>query len=330
MAREADPRTESIRRDLELHLRRTDPTWRVREVAPMPHGHSGFTYQVTALDSRGDRVLVLRLPPPGARPLGPADVVRQARIVSTLKGQAFPVPAVIAKSEQTAIDGRPFALFEMAHGWRVEEAELHIDGPRLASNAVETLKRLHRVPVEETGLAEEPVCLARDLTRWHTLLEHARADMNLPFADLRRALASSFPDEHQPCLVHGDYHCGNLLFDSTGAVVAVLDWEIAELGQPLIDLSCLAVAGMSRGDLMVGPVPGPAVEAAELASLYGADASELEWYCAFSCYKYAAVYAYNLMLHRRGKRIDSFNEGLEPLIDQLVRRGLGLLAHELS
>jgi aminoglycoside phosphotransferase (APT) family kinase protein len=326
MAQDADPRSESIRRDLELYLRRTDPVWRVRDVALLPQGHSGFTYKVTAADHRGGRWLVLRVPPPGTRPVGPADVARQGRIVAALKRLGFPVPAVVAQSGQPEVDGRPFVLFEMVPGLRIEEVQAHVHGARLTAGAVETLMRLHRIPVEEIEIGEEPVSLAGELARWEDLFERARADLDLPHVELRSSLAASLPDAHQPCLVHGDYHCGNLLFDSDGAVVAVLDWEIAELGQPLVDLGCLAVAGMSRGTNRVGPVPGPEVEPEQLALLYGADLREFEWYCAFSCYKYAAVYIYNRMLHQRGKRIDPFNEGLEPLIARLLHRGLGLLA----
>jgi aminoglycoside phosphotransferase (APT) family kinase protein len=326
MARDADPRNERIRLDLELHLRRTDPDWRVIDVALLPQGHSGFTYRVAAADHRGDRSLVLRVPPPGTRPLGPADVARQGRIVASLKRLGFPVPSVVAQSGKPDVDGRPFVLFEMVPGLRIEEVQARVDGARLTAGAVETLARLHRIPVEEVEIGKEPISLAAELTRWQDLLQRARADLDVPHVELRSSLATSIPDAHQPCVVHGDYHCGNLLFNYEGAVVAVLDWEIAELGQPLIDLGCLAVAGMSRGTNRVGPVPGPEVEPEQLALLYGADPREFEWYCAFSCYKYAAVYTYNLMLHRRGKRIDPFNEGLEPLIARLLHRGLGLLA----
>jgi len=290
----------------------------------MPHGHSGFTYLVRATQEEKPRGLVLRLPPPGARPLGPADVVRQGRIMTALARQGFPVPAVLAASDEPVVDGRPFLLLEHVAGRRVEDVPADLGGG-LASSAVTTLRRLHGIPVAAIGLAEVPVELAADLARWHTLLERSRVDLDLPFEELRSALASSFPEPRAPCLVHADYHFGNLLFDRGGSVVAVLDWEIAEIGQPLIDLSCLAVAGMSRGAETVGPVPGPTIEAPQLAALYGADTTELEWYCAFSCYKYSAVYAYNLMLHRRGKRIDPFNDRVEPLIERLLTHGLTIL-----
>jgi len=291
----------------------------------MPHGHSGFTYLVHASEENKSRTLVLRLPPPGARPLGPADVVRQGRIMAALAKHGFPVPTVLAASDEPVVDGRPFVLLEHVAGRRIEDVPAHVGDARLVASAISTLRRLHSIPVAEAGLGEEPVGLAADLARWHTLLERARPELDLPFEGLRSALASSFPQARQSCLVHADYHFGNLLFDPEGSVVAVLDWEIAEIGQPLIDLSCLAVGGMSRGSDVVGPVPGPAVDADQLAALYGADAHELEWYCAFSCYKYAAVYAYNLMLHRRGKRIDAFNDRVEPLIERLLSHGLTIL-----
>jgi aminoglycoside phosphotransferase (APT) family kinase protein len=291
----------------------------------MPHGHSGFTYLVEAAHGGERRRLVLRLPPPGARPLGPADVVRQGRIMSALARHRVPVPPVVASSSEPAVDGRPFVLLEVVPGSRVEEAWKRIDGRRLAAAAIETLQRLQAVPVGESGLDEEPVALAADLARWQTLLERSRTDLRLPFEDLRSSLAGSCPAPRRPCLVHADYHFGNLLFDDRGSVVAVLDWEIAEIGQPLIDVSCLAVGGMSRGGEPVGPVPGPSVDEAELAALYGVDRGELDWYCAFTCFKYSAVYAYNLMLHRTGKRVDAFNDGVEPLIEHLVDHGLRIL-----
>ena len=291
----------------------------------MPHGHSGFTYLVRASQERRQRSLVLRLPPPGARPLGPADVVRQGRIMAALASQGFPVPAVVASSDEPVLDGRPFVLLEHVAGKRVEDVQPRLGGEALAASAVSTLRRLHAIPTSASGLAESPVEIGADLERWQALLERAHAELPMPFEALRVALASSLPRARPPCLVHADYHFGNLLFDRAGSVVAVLDWEIAEIGQPLIDVGCLAVAGMSRGTEPAGPVPGPSIDASQLAALYGADRAELEWYCAFSCYKYAAVYAYNRMLHRRGKRVDVFNDGLEPLIERLVNHGLTIL-----
>lgn len=316
---------ESVRHDLELHLRQTAWQWTVGSVAPLMLGHSGFTYIVEADDGRRARRCVLRLPPPGARPMGPADVARQGRIVAALHGLGLPVPAVVAQSAQGVVDGRPFVLFEMVEGLRIEELSDHVPAAQLGAGAVQTLRRLHEIPIEMTGLrGEEPVSLSNELARWAGLFERSRTELSTPHEGLREALASSVPAPHTACLVHGDYHYGNFLFTPDGAILAVLDWEIAELGQPLVDLGSLAIVGMSRGAGVGGPIPGPILASEELASLYGAPEEEFDWYRAFSCYKYAAIYSYNLMLHRRGKRIDPFNEGLEPLIVHLLEQGLAL------
>src|ERR1051326_6892750 len=91
-------------------------------------------------------------------------------------------------------------------------AQTHIDSEGLARAAVGTLRRLHAIPAATIGLTEGPVAIAADLDRWHTLLERARADIDMPFEALRTALASSYPEPRPPSVVHADYHFGNLLF----------------------------------------------------------------------------------------------------------------------
>src|SRR6202162_6386596 len=104
---------ERIRDDLAAQIK--EP---VRAVRAIPEGHSGFTYWVELEGRRG----VLRLPPPGARIAGPADIPRQARIMAALHAQGLPVPAVVATSPDPVVDGRPFVLMEAVTGDRVEQA----------------------------------------------------------------------------------------------------------------------------------------------------------------------------------------------------------------
>src|SRR5205823_7027732 len=91
---------------------------RVLELQPIPEGHSGFTYWVELSGRRA----VLRLPPPGARIAGPADIPRQGRIMQALHAQGIPVPAVLAMSADPAVDGRPYVLMEVMPGQRIEAA----------------------------------------------------------------------------------------------------------------------------------------------------------------------------------------------------------------
>src|SRR2546429_9381954 len=89
---------------------------RVLELQPIPEGHSGFTYWV---DLAGRRA-VMRLPPPGARIAGPADIPRQARLIQALHARGLPVPGVLWTSDQPVVDDRPFYLLEAVEGSRIE------------------------------------------------------------------------------------------------------------------------------------------------------------------------------------------------------------------
>jgi aminoglycoside phosphotransferase (APT) family kinase protein len=278
----------------------------VRRVAPIETGHSGFTYWV---ESPGAPLAVLRLPPPGARIAGPADVARQGRIMAALAAAGLPVPRVLAMSEEPVVDGRPFVLVEKVDGERIEAVAGTVPDETLAGSAVEVLRRLHALPVDATGLGgETPMELGSELERWVRLIERAPEDLTSGAPPLADRLRRSLPAHIEPTLVHGDYHYGNLLFKD-GAVAAVLDWEIAQLGQPLIDLASLAVvADASRRGI---GVPGGTRVGAPLGFIvdaYGVDQAQLRWFLALAYFKLAAIFGYNLMLHRRGKRHDPHNE----------------------
>jgi len=308
----------SIQSDLSRQLGR-----RVDSVEPIPTGHSGFTYFV---DVEGER-FVLRLPPPGARIAGPADVVRQGRIMAALHAAGLPTPAIPALSEEPLIDGRPFVLMEAVDGIRIEETSEREEAGDIAGSAVEVLKRLHALPVELTGIGtEEPVGLQAEMMRWAFLMQRAPEELTTRAGELGGLLAMDIPHELEPTLVHGDYHYGNMLFRGP-EVVAVLDWEIAQIGQARLDLGCLAIMS-HRKRFEDAPSPGGSVamEDADLFAMYGVDAAEMNWYVAMSLYKYAAILGYNLMLHRRGKRPDPMYEGLTTTISGMIDEGIDLLS----
>jgi len=306
--------TQQIRSDLEKALSR-----RVGSIVSIPEGHSGFTYFV-------DGDYVLRLPPPGARIAGPADVVRQGRIMSALRSAGLPTPAIAMMSSEPLIDGRPFVLMERVDGVRIEETAQREAAADIAASAVSVLKTMQALPLEKTGIGdEEPVGLREEMMRWAMLMQRAPEELTTRAGELGGLLAARVPDERAPTLVHGDYHYGNMLFRGA-EVVAVLDWEIAELGQPLLDLGCLCSMTVRRR-FADAPSPGGAVaiEMDELFNLYGVEANEMRWYVALSLYKYAAILGYNLMLHRKGRRPDPMYEGLTGTIVGMIDEGITLL-----
>jgi aminoglycoside phosphotransferase (APT) family kinase protein len=293
---------ERIRHDLAAQIE--EP---VRAVRAIPEGHSGFTYWVELDGHRG----VLRLPPPGARIAGPADIPRQARIMAALHAQGLPVPAIVATSQDPVVDGRPFVLMEAVAGDRVEQAIDAGSHPlQMAASAVDVLRRFQAVPLQDTGIgAEEPMPLEGELSRWTWLMDRAPSELTGQAPRLAQLLAERQPRPRPPVLVHGDYHFGNMLFDR-GRVAAVVDWEIAQLGQPLLDLCCISLSH----------VPADAV-----GEMYGADPDDYGWYRALTYYKYAAIFGYNLMLHRRGKRPDPSYEQRTDTIVGFIDQGVSVL-----
>ena len=279
----------------------------VRAVRAIPEGHSGFTYWVELDDHRG----VLRLPPPGARIAGPADIPRQARIMAALHAQGLPVPAIVATSPDPVVDGRPFVLMEAVAGDRIEKAIDAGSTPlQLAASAVDVLRRLQAVPIENTGIGgEDPMPLEGELARWTWLMDRAPAELTRQAPGLAQLLSEQQPRPGPPVLVHGDYHLSNMLFKG-GRVVAVVDWEIAQLGQRLLDLCCISLSHVS---------------ADPVREMYGADPDEYRWYRALTLYKYAAIFGYNLMLHRRGKRPDPSYEQRTDAIVGFIDQGIAVL-----
>lgn len=296
--------------------------WKVEGVRTIAVGHSGFTYFV---DLPG-RTAVLRLPPPGTRFVGHADVPRQGRIMAALGRQGQPVPGVLAISDEPLVDGRPFCLVEAVDGQRVEEVHGKVADLDLVRAAVGVLKRLQAVPLDRTGIGEEePMGLADELERFGRLMDRAPAELTGQGAELATVLRRWQPDARPPVLVHGDYQLGNLLFRGS-EVVAILDWEIAHIGQALIDLAGLAIVcrAVPEGEFGVPGAGTVHVSIAEIMAAYEerVDRSELAWYVGLAAFKYASILGYNLSLHRKGRRHDPIYETLTRYIPDLIAFGV--------
>ncbi len=296
----------------------------VTSVEVAPAGHSGFTYFLH-LD-RPPGAAVVRVPPPGARPIGAADVVRQGRIMAALHAAGIPAPEVVAMGEPgTTRAGRPFVLMRLVEGDNVEEAARNEQPATIIKSAVEVLAEIRGLPLEATGIGGEAIQPpVRQVDRWEPLLSRGPAELVTRGPELASRLRGLEPNAGQAALAHGDYTLGNLLF-SKGAVAAVLDWEIAELGPPEVDLACLCVTAMRRRFPGLNRGGQVAVDVEEILAL-ARGYHDIEWFIAAGCYKYAAILAYNLDLHLRGRRVDPIYEGLRDTISGLIEAGLETLA----
>lgn len=276
-------------------------------------GHSNLTYLVTD----GRRQVVLRRPPPPPTPPGAHDMLREAQLISALGGSDVPVARVLAIAQRDEVIDVPFYVMTYVTGpVATTQTPEHLATPQerrnVAVSMVETLAALHSVDWRGVGLGKfgKPEGFnLRHVKRMAALV--ARDDGSPPedFDALDTWLRANAPAESGDAIIHNDFRLGNVILgpDAPGRVVAVLDWELATIGDPLFDLGYL-----------LSSYPDPAEELTpteelgtalleegypareEIARLYaertGADLSNLAWYIAMAQWKLAVLYEYG---HRR-------------------------------
>ncbi|MFE7160710.1 phosphotransferase family protein [Streptomyces sp. NPDC057636] len=297
----------------------------VGELATLPGGHSGLTYSVTA----GERKYVVKAVPPGQRPIGRNDMLRQARVLRALSGSAVPVPGVAAVDE---IEPAWFAM-EFAPGEAVEPV---LDEPELPSatararmlDSARVLRELHDTDVRGPDLeTPEPLDAAGEVERWSRTMRAVPAELRPNGEELLARLAEDVPDGLPPVLLHGDFRLGNVLYVGERAV-AVVDWEIWSVGDPRIDLGWFLLFADHHNFPQLGrAVPGLPTEA-ELLDAYRDGEPELpamNWFRALGRMKMAAIMGHNLRRHREGKHHDPDQERLPPTIAAMIRTASDLL-----
>jgi aminoglycoside phosphotransferase (APT) family kinase protein len=218
-------------------------------------GHSNVTFAVR----RGSAELVVRRPPRGPLPPSAHDVLREARILRALAGRV-PVPEVLAVCADPDVIGAPFYVMSRLDGIVLSGAP----APALAGHEratgealVDTLVALHAVDWRAAGLegfGRPDGYLERQLARFGDLWERNRT-RELPAMERVGAwLAAHRPASPPATIVHGDFRLGNLMYASAPPprVVALLDWEMSTIGDPLADLGYLCTFWVQRDDPPAG------------------------------------------------------------------------------
>lgn len=226
-------------------------------VAHLSGGSSNLTFRVR--DEVND--WVLRRPPTGAFLATANDMGREYRVQTGLRHvEGFPVPTTVAMCTDESVLGVPFYLMEFVDGVVYSDAEqvTHLDEAQALAatdELIDVLARLHAVDFEAVGLGElgRPAgFLQRQIDRWCTQWERS-AQRELPEVDeVARRLQRSVPAHTDASIVHGDYSFNNTMWSRTdpARMVAVLDWEMSTLGDPLTDLGMVAVYWGEAGELM--------------------------------------------------------------------------------
>lgn len=205
-------------------------------------GYSNLTYLLRI----GDRELVLRRPPPGVRIKSAHDMGREFRILSALSTVWPKAPKPIARCDDESIVGTPFYLMERARGVILRAKtppglDLSADRMKRASEAlVDTLAEIHTVDWRAIGLGDlgKPEgYVERQVRGWADRYRKAQTDEVPTLDQLEKWLFSRLPKESGAALIHNDFKYDNVVLDSDlSRVLAVLDWEMATIGDPLLDL----------------------------------------------------------------------------------------------
>ncbi|MDH2413594.1 phosphotransferase family protein [Nocardioides sp. CER19] len=309
------------------------PTGEVRLTARhISGGKSNLTYEV----SDGTRAWIVRRPPLGHVLATAHDMAREYRVMTALRNTAVPVPLTYALCEDAEVVGAPFYVMELVDGVPYRRrSELEALGPdrtrAISERLVDTLVALHAVDPVAVGLADfgrPEGFLARQVGRWKKQMD-ASYHRDLPAAgELHARLAESVPAEGAAGIVHGDFRLDNVLVGAeTDRINAVVDWEMATLGDPLTDLALMllyqrlaAFGGSVVSD--VSTAPGYLSESEILARYDAAshrDLGRFGFYLGLAAYKLAAIlegihYRY-LQGQTVGEGFDTIGDAIHPLLE---------------
>jgi aminoglycoside phosphotransferase (APT) family kinase protein len=214
------------------------------KVAQFPGGASNLTYLI----SYADRELVLRRPPAGAKAKAAHDMLREARIISALRGSYPYVPAILARCDDATVIGSDFYVMERLRGSILRRdlpAELGLDAEgvrKLCIAFIDRLIELHRIDVAGAGLQDlgkGEGYIARQVAGWSERYRQAMTEGADACEDVMAWLAAHQPaHDNASCIIHNDYRFDNVVLDPEDPlrVIGVLDWEMATIGDPLMDL----------------------------------------------------------------------------------------------
>ncbi|HEY2299222.1 MAG TPA: phosphotransferase family protein [Jatrophihabitans sp.] len=265
-------------------------------------GKSNLTYRI----SDGSSTWALRRPPLAHVLPTAHDMAREYTVMSALGGTAVPVPQTIALCTDRDVLGATFYLMSFVDGVVLDRPEAIAKlTQELAGSTcdqlVDTLVVLHDVDPTSVGLSEfgRPAgFLARQVKRWTQQWQANETEQRETLPALLDKLAGTMPEQSRAGIVHGDYRLTNVMYQpDLSGIAAVVDWEMATLGDPLTDVGLLVVyQTLSADDDGVMPRMSPAdgfPTADEMVARYARssdrDLSDLDWYVAFGYFKLAVI-----------------------------------------
>jgi aminoglycoside phosphotransferase (APT) family kinase protein len=242
---------ESLERYLADHLPGDEGPLALERIG---EGHSNITYLVT----RGADRVVLRRPPRPPLPPSAHDVLREWRLLDAIKDTKARVPRTLLACDDEGVIGAPFYVMEYCVGSVITgEIPGALDTPeerrRIGLDLVEALAEVHEVDWKACGLegyGKPTGYLERQLRRFNGLWEHNKTRELPRVQELADWLAAQMPESPAATIVHGDYRLGNTMVadDVPGRIIAIFDWELSTIGDPLADLGYMTVTWAEESD----------------------------------------------------------------------------------
>jgi aminoglycoside phosphotransferase (APT) family kinase protein len=327
-----------IRENLERHLAEhlPAPTPEI-ELERIGEGHSNITFLVT----RGDHRCVLRRPPRPPLPPSAHDVLREWRLLDALKDADVRTPRTLLACDDESVIGAPFYVMEYVEGTVVtNEIPEPLDNPqerrRMGLDLVDALAEIHAADWRACGLegyGKPTGYLERQLRRFTGLWEHNKTRELPRVQQVGDWLAANTPESPPATIVHGDYRLGNTMVadDAPARVIAIFDWELSTIGDPLADVGYLTVTWVEPADAedtmfsslsaVTRREGSPSRE--ELIARYeertGRSMSDLRWYQTLALWKAAVFMEGNYKRSLAGTTDDPFlklfDEGVPALAE---------------
>ncbi|MCK9248301.1 MAG: phosphotransferase family protein [Solirubrobacteraceae bacterium] len=308
---------------------------------PLTGGNSNETLLLRGRDGRW----VMRRPPAAAIAPSAHNMEREHRILVALDGVDVPAPAPGVVCADPDVPGAPFLVMEAVDGHAItdEVPDDYPDEPgtvaAIGHAAIDALAALHRVPWRERGLdgfGRHEGFLERQVPRWSGQLERYR-HRDLPYFDEIGAwLDAHRPPDGEPGILHGDFHLDNVLLTPGPRIApaAIIDWEMATIGDPLLDLGLfLAFWGADRPDPPAMPhvqgvsrsphAPSRAALAERYAERSGRSVEHVDWYMTLAFWKLAAIVEGAHAQYVTGELTTPYAARLEHDVPRLLREAAG-------
>jgi aminoglycoside phosphotransferase (APT) family kinase protein len=307
---------------------------------PVGDGHSNVTF----LLSTG---VVLRRPPRGPLPPSAHDVLREARLLRALDRTPVRTPSVLAVCDDTDVIGAPFYVMEQIKGEVVtnsipEPLDTPAERERMADELIDALVELHAADwasLDLEGFGKPTGYLERQLRRFLGLWEHNRTRELPEVEQVGEWLQANMPFSPPATIVHGDYRLGNTMMASgaPARLVAIFDWEMATIGDPLADVGYLAMHWLDPGDdagsfalQSVTKLPG-FPRRADMIARYeqrsGRSMQALNWYVTLALWKGIVFMEGNYKRAVSGTTDDPYLKSFGEGVVELARRALHVSQH---